>query len=78
MEIYGGRWGTPLRRLFTFIIPLLVVVNVPARLLVRSLLPQSPAEWLLPLFTLLATAFSLAGSRMVFNLALRSYRSASS
>src|SRR3989304_247231 len=32
MEIYQGRWGTPLRRAFTFIIPVLVVVNVPARL----------------------------------------------
>ena len=30
MEIYGGRFGTPLRRFFTFIIPILVAVNVPA------------------------------------------------
>ena len=35
MEIYQGPWGTPLRRVFTFCIPVLVVVNVPARILVR-------------------------------------------
>jgi ABC-2 type transport system permease protein len=78
MEIYQGRFGTPLRLAFTFIIPVLVVVNVPARLLVKTLSPQKPTDWLLPLFTLVATLISLAASRFVFNLALRSYRSASS
>ncbi|MCC6123813.1 MAG: ABC-2 family transporter protein [Pirellulales bacterium] len=78
MEIYRGPWGSPLRWAFTFIIPVLVVVNVPARLLVKPLAPQTPADWLLPLFTLLATLLSLAASRLVFNLALKSYRSASS
>ena len=56
----------------------LVVVNVPARLLAKPLSPQTAADWLLPLFTLLATLVSLAAARGVFNLALRSYRSASS
>jgi ABC-2 type transport system permease protein len=78
MEIYRGRIGTPLRWFFTFIIPVLVVVNVPARLLVRSLAPQSLADWLLPAFALLAAAASLLASRWVFNRALLSYRSASS
>ena len=78
MEIYSGPIGTPLRWFFTFIIPVLVVVNVPARLLVRSLAPQSLTEWLLPAFALLAAAASLLASRWVFNRALRSYRSASS
>jgi ABC-2 type transport system permease protein len=78
MEIYKGTFGTPLRLAFTFVIPVLVVVNVPARLLVESLTPQTAGDWLLPLFTLLATVVSVAASRMVFNLALRSYRSASS
>ena len=41
MEIYAGPLGTPLRRVFTFIIPVLVVVNVPARLVVRPLRPQT-------------------------------------
>jgi len=78
MEIYSGPIGTPLRWFFTFIIPVLVVVNVPARLLVRSLAPQSLTEWLLPAFALLAAAASLIASRWVFNRALGSYRSASS
>jgi ABC-2 type transport system permease protein len=78
MEIYEGRWGTPLRHVFTFLIPVLVVVNVPARILVRPLSPQSPGDWLLPGFALLATAASLGASRWVFQRALRSYRSASS
>jgi ABC-2 type transport system permease protein len=78
MEIYQGPWGTPLRRVFTFFIPVLVVVNVPARILVRPINPQSPEDWLLPLFAIVATAASLAGSRWVFQRALWSYRSASS
>jgi ABC-2 type transport system permease protein len=78
MEIYSGPIGTPLRWFFTFIIPVLVVVNVPARLLVRTLAPESLTEWLLPAFALLAAAASLIASRWVFNRALGSYRSASS
>jgi ABC-2 type transport system permease protein len=78
MEIYRGPFGTPLRQFFTFIIPVLVVVNVPARLLVRPLNPQNPAEWFLPAFGLVATVLSLAASRWIFTRALLSYRSASS
>lgn len=78
MEIYSGRYGTPLRWFFSFIIPVLIVVNVPARLLVRSLHPQTLTEWGLPAFALVATAVSLVASRWVFNRALASYRSASS
>lgn len=78
MEIYSGRFGTPLRRFFTFIIPVLIVVNVPARLLARPLDPRSAEDWLLPIFAVFATLASLAASRWVFNRALLSYRSASS
>jgi ABC-2 type transport system permease protein len=78
MEIYRGPWGTPLRRLFTFCIPVLVAVNVPARILVRPIAPQTAEDWFLPAFALLATAASLLGSRWVFQRALGSYRSASS
>ena len=78
MEIYQGRWGTPLRRAFTFIVPILVVVNVPARLLIRSLSPHSFQDWLLPIFTILITFVSLGVARLIFKLALWSYRSASS
>jgi ABC-2 type transport system permease protein len=75
MEIYSGPFGTPLRRLFTFLIPVLVVVNVPARLLA---LPFDSDNWWLALFTLVATAGSLLASRWLFLRALASYRSASS
>jgi ABC-2 type transport system permease protein len=78
MEIYQGTFGTPIRLFFTFIVPVLVVVNVPARLLAKPLNPHSPEDWFLPLFAILATLASLAVSRWVFNRALLSYRSASS
>lgn len=78
MEIYDGPIGRLLRWFFTFIIPVLVVVNVPARMLVRPLHPELFGEWLLPAFAILATLLSLALSRWVFHRALVSYRSASS
>ncbi len=75
MEIYHGTVGTPLQLLFTFIIPVLVVVNVPARLLAK---PLSAQHWSLVLFALVATAGSLGLSRWIFTTAMKSYRSASS
>jgi len=78
MEIYHGPIGTPLRAAFTFVIPVLVVVNVPARLLAWPLDAQSGDAWRLAAFALLATLASLAAARWVFQQALRSYRSASS
>ena len=75
MEIYTGPWGTPLKNIFTFVIPILVVINVPARLIAK---PLSSGQWPLATFALLATVLSLAGSRWVFKQALKSYRSASS
>ncbi|MBI1902312.1 MAG: ABC-2 family transporter protein [Planctomycetia bacterium] len=75
MEIYRGRWGTPLRLTFTFAVPILVVVNVPARLLAKPLLAE---HWYLSLFALVATALCLVVSRWLFSRALLHYRSASS
>jgi ABC-2 type transport system permease protein len=75
LEIYEGRVGSPLRFAFTFIIPILVVVNVPARILARPLVDQ---DWGLAGFALAATAASLFLSRRLFVKALLSYRSASS
>lgn len=75
MEIYNGAFGTPLRRVFTFAIPILLVVNVPARLLAK---PLEPENWPLAAFALLATLASLVVSRRIFTRALAGYRSASS
>lgn len=75
MEIYRGPIGTPLRRVFTFAVPILLVVNVPARLLAK---PLDPDNWPLAGLALVATVASLVVSRFIFNRALRSYRSASS
>jgi ABC-2 type transport system permease protein len=78
MEIYNRGWGVPIWGLFTFVIPVLVVVNVPARILAQPLHPRSSLGWPLALFTLAATAMSLILSRWVFQRALSGYRSASS
>ncbi len=78
MEIYQGRFGAPLRAAFTWLIPVLVVVNVPARLLVQSVRPSSTSDWLLAAFAVPAAAVSLYVSRMVFQASLRAYRSSGS
>jgi ABC-2 type transport system permease protein len=78
MEIYQGRFGTPLRLAFTFFLPILVVVNVPARIIANPVSPASGSVWPLATFTLFATAGSLLASRWLFVTALGSYRSASS
>ena len=75
MEIYAGPMGTPMRHLFTFIVPVLIVVNVPARLLAK---PLHAAEWYLTGFALVATLASLVAARWIFTRALFDYRSASS
>ena len=75
MEIYRGTVGTPLRWFFTFVIPLLIVVNVPAQLMAKPLAAQS---WPLALFALFATGGALWGSRAIFRRSMLSYRSASS
>ncbi len=78
MEIYNRGWGVPLYGLFTFVLPVLVVVNVPARLLAKPIDPRTPAEWAMVAWAAVATVLSVAASRWVFRLALGSYRSASS
>ena len=81
MDIYQGwPWGNMLRIFFTFVVPVLVVVNVPARLVAQPLYPNPSwmLDILLPVFALVATLTSVFGSRWVFTRALGSYRSASS
>ncbi len=71
-EIFSGPWGEPLGAFFTYCVPILVVVNVPANAMVRTI------EWPMVGLTLAATALLLWLSRRFFQYALRSYRSASS
>ncbi len=78
MEIYNRGWGVPLWGFFTFVVPVLIVVNVPARILAQPLHPRSSLSWPLALFALVATLLSLVVSRWVFQRTLKSYRSASS
>ena len=78
MEIYSGDLGAPLRLFFTFIVPVLVVVNVPARIMAKPISVTGTVAWALPLFGVVATVGSLLASRWVFKRALLSYRSASS
>ena len=79
MEIYGRGWGWSLWGIFTFLVPILVVINVPARILAKPLRPESPWwEWPLAGFAVVATLGCFVLSRWVFTRAMRSYRSASS
>lgn len=71
-EIFREPWAEPIGRLFTYAIPILLVSNVPARVMVKSLDPTLVA------FMLGATVVGLWASRRFFRHALRSYRSASS
>lgn len=78
MEIYSGTYGLPLRIAFTYVLPVMLVINVPARLVAQPLGYGDRWTWSL---ATIAPAFAIASfvaSRWVFVWALRSYRSASS
>lgn len=72
-EIFSGTWAYPIGWFFTFIIPILLVINVPADVMIRGLFEP----WLIGM-TMLAAVVFLAISRWFFRYALRRYRSASS
>ncbi len=74
-EIYSGPWGGPLRALCTFVIPILLVVNVPASVVAR---PLEGRGWGMVIGAIVAAIVSLVLSRVVFQTALARYRSASS
>lgn len=59
-------------KIFTFLIPVLAVAALPAEII----LSKSPQYWILILLTIAITLFTI--SYKLFNLALRSYTSASS
>ena len=71
-EIFLKTKVEPLGLIFTFVLPILLVSNVPADVMVRAFDP-----WMIG-FTVLAALVSLFASRKFFQFALRSYRSASS
>ena len=75
LEIYTGRMGRPIQIGFTFIVPILLAVNIPARFMAK---PLDEGQGWLALYALAAAAVSLLVSRRFFNLALSGYRSASS
>jgi ABC-2 type transport system permease protein len=66
-------WVSPVALIFSTVVPIMLVTNVPARVMVDKVL--SP-WWVL--YTALASAAVLGISRRFFRLALQRYRSASS
>jgi ABC-2 type transport system permease protein len=74
-NIYSGSPAADIIRFaFSYVVPILLVVTVPARVLLGKLLEPS---WLSGL-TVASGLLSLGVARMVFNWSLRHYRSASS
>jgi ABC-2 type transport system permease protein len=71
-EIFRATWAEPIGVFFTFVMPILLVVNVPANAMVRAL------DWPMAAFTVVSTVVLFWLSRRFFRHALRSYRSASS
>jgi ABC-2 type transport system permease protein len=71
-EIFQGPWAYAVGLFFWFAVPIMLVTNVPANLMVRTL-----DAWVVA-YTLLATLLVLWVSRRFFRHALQRYRSASS
>lgn len=65
--------GEVLQSAFTYIVPILLVVTVPAEVIGKSL-----ESWALPLVSLTASLVGLVAARLIFQWSLKSYRSASS
>ena len=70
--IYDGPKAKPFALFFTFVVPVLIVVNVPADTLVKAFDPFF-IDW-----TILASIGMIVLSRLFFRRALQAYRSASS
>jgi ABC-2 type transport system permease protein len=71
-EIFKNTWAAPVGLFFTFFLPILLVVNVPADAMVRVLDRRFVG------FTVVSSVILFWLSRRFFRHALRSYRSASS
>jgi ABC-2 type transport system permease protein len=75
-EIFEGTWAAPLGRFFTYFLPVMLMINVPANVMVRGL--ERMLDWPIIAFTIVMTVVLLCAARWFFRLALRRYRSASS
>ena len=64
-QIFRGPWASPLGAVFTFVIPMLLVVNVPASVMVKLLAPEAVNPGLIA-FTVLATVVLVWASRGFF------------
>lgn len=71
-EIFMGPWASPMGFFFTFVIPVLLVVNVPAHTMVKVIDP-----WLVGFMLLTAVALAFISRRFLVY-SLSRYRSASS
>ncbi len=68
----GNAWVLPMGFFFSFIVPAMLVISVPADVMVRTWNPRVVG------FTAVAALALIVVSRLVFRMALRRYRSASS
>jgi ABC-2 type transport system permease protein len=71
-DIYRSTWAAALGWVFSFVVPVMLVVYVPASVMVKVFEPGVVA------FTAFATGVLLVASRKFFRASLRRYRSASS
>jgi ABC-2 type transport system permease protein len=71
-EIFKGTWAWPIGFVFTFALPVMLVISVPAEVMVKSVEP-----WFVAMNAASAIAMLIV-SRWFFRRALRRYRSASS
>ena len=71
-EIFTGKWAYPTGWFFSFVVPIMLVTNVPAAIMMRAV------EQVLVAYTAAATVIVLWVSRRFFRFALERYRSASS
>ncbi len=71
-EIFQVSWAAPLGFFFSFIVPIMLAVSMPASTMVKALSPE------MALFTAISAVVLLFVSRRLFRYALARYRSASS
>lgn len=72
-EIFQGPWAEPTGWVFSFIVPIMLVTNVPANVMMKTLEP-----WWMAWYALGAALVVAWLSRRIFRAALQRYRSASS